>query len=79
MFCRSDLNSLQFQLTFSIPKISAVAHYRSSGVLIMVQATGGGEYWGEYGKQLTTRKNNTFIKHILSTITLLYYFLYRGS
>ena len=45
---RSDLNSLQFQLTFSIPKISAVAHYRSSGVLIMVQATGGGEYWGEY-------------------------------
>lgn len=44
----------------------------------MVQATGGGEYWGEYGKQLTTRKNNTFIKHI-STITLLYYFLYRGS
>ncbi|KAL4089578.1 hypothetical protein QTP88_024591 [Uroleucon formosanum] len=45
---RSDLNSLQFQLTFSIPKISALAHYRSSGVLIMVQATGGGEYWGEY-------------------------------
>ncbi|XP_050548946.1 protein takeout [Daktulosphaira vitifoliae] len=45
---RSDLNSLQFQLTFSIPKISATAHYRSSGVLIMVQATGGGEYWGEY-------------------------------
>lgn len=49
---RSDLNSLQFQLTFSIPKISATAHYRSSGVLIMVQATGGGEYWGEYGKIL---------------------------
>ncbi|NP_001191889.1 juvenile hormone binding protein-like precursor [Acyrthosiphon pisum] len=45
---RSDLNTLQFQLTFSIPKISAIAHYRSSGVLIMVQATGGGEYWGEY-------------------------------
>lgn len=50
LFYRSDLNSLQFQLTFSIPKISATAHYRSSGVLIMVQATGGGEYWGEYGK-----------------------------
>lgn len=44
----------------------------------MVQATGGGEYWGEYGKQLTARKNNTFIKHI-STITLLYHCLYRGS
>lgn len=51
LFYRSDLNTLQFQLTFSIPKISAVAHYRSSGVLIMVQATGGGEYWGEYGKE----------------------------
>lgn len=22
----------------------------------MVQATGGGEYWGEYGKQLTNRR-----------------------
>lgn len=54
---RSDLNSLQFQLTFSIPKISATAHYRSSGVLIMVQATGGGEYWGEYGKISHTKKN----------------------
>lgn len=76
MFYRSDLNSLQFQLTFSIPKISAVAHYRSSGVLIMVQATGGGEYWGEYGKQHTPRKINTCIKH-MSTITS-YYYLYRG-
>lgn len=53
LFYRSDLNSLQFQLTFSIPKISATANYRSSGVLIMVQATGGGEYWGEYGETYT--------------------------
>ncbi|KAL1140598.1 hypothetical protein AAG570_000528, partial [Ranatra chinensis] len=45
---RSDINSLQFQLSISIPKISAKAHYQSSGVLIMVQASGGGDYWGEY-------------------------------
>uniref|UniRef100_A0A1B6E0H0 Protein takeout n=1 Tax=Clastoptera arizonana TaxID=38151 RepID=A0A1B6E0H0_9HEMI len=45
---RSDLDTLQFQLSFYIPKISARAYYRSTGVLIMVQASGGGEYWGEY-------------------------------
>jgi hypothetical protein len=47
---RTDLDSLQFQLSFYIPKISARAHYKSSGVLIMVQASGGGDYWGEYGE-----------------------------
>ncbi|XKL60767.1 hypothetical protein PGB90_007824 [Kerria lacca] len=47
---RSDLNTLQFQLSFTVPKISVRAKYRSSGVLIMVQASGGGDYWGEYGK-----------------------------
>lgn len=41
---------MQFQLSFTIPKISVLAKYRSSGVLIMVQASGGGDYWGEYGK-----------------------------
>ncbi|KDR14113.1 protein takeout isoform X2 [Zootermopsis nevadensis] len=45
---RTDLNSLQFQVSFYIPKITARAHYKSSGVLIMVQASGGGDYWGEY-------------------------------
>lgn len=45
---RTDLDSLQFQLSFFIPKISARAHYKSSGVLIMVQASGGGDYWGQY-------------------------------
>lgn len=45
---RSDLSSNQFQFTFYVPKISVRGHYRSSGVLIMVPATGGGEYWGEY-------------------------------
>ncbi|XP_008482109.1 uncharacterized protein LOC103518801, partial [Diaphorina citri] len=47
---RSDLSTNQFQFTFYVPKISVRGHYRSSGVLIMVPATGGGEYWGEYGK-----------------------------
>uniref|UniRef100_A0A023F804 Putative odorant binding protein n=1 Tax=Triatoma infestans TaxID=30076 RepID=A0A023F804_TRIIF len=45
---RSDLDTLQLQLTFFIPKISVRAHYRSSGVLILVQASGGGDYWGKY-------------------------------
>ncbi|CAG9829517.1 unnamed protein product [Diabrotica balteata] len=31
-----------------IPKITAKAKYESSGVLILVQASGGGNYWGEY-------------------------------
>lgn len=47
---RTDLDTLQFQLSFFIPKIMAQARYRSSGVLIMVKASGGGEYWGEYGE-----------------------------
>lgn len=70
MFYRSDLNSLQFQFTFSIPKISAVAHYRSSGVLIMVQATGGGEYWGEYGKEHKARILILTFKHAYHNLLL---------
>jgi hypothetical protein len=45
---RTDIESLQFQITFEIPKIKVKAQYRSSGVLLLVQASGGGEYWGEY-------------------------------
>ncbi|KAB0798321.1 hypothetical protein PPYR_09318 [Photinus pyralis] len=45
---RSDLDSHQFQFTLFIPHISARAKYVSSGVLILVQASGGGDYWGEY-------------------------------
>lgn len=45
---RSDLDTYQFQLTLSIPHISATARYRSSGVLLLVRASGGGDYWGEY-------------------------------
>lgn len=45
---RSDLDTMQFQLSFTIPRISVNAKYRSSGVLIMVQASGGGDYWGIY-------------------------------
>lgn len=49
-FFRSDIDTLQFQMTFDIPKINVKAQYRSSGVLILVQASGAGEYWGEYRK-----------------------------
>jgi hypothetical protein len=43
-------DEVQLQLALSIPKIRAVAKYRSSGTLILVQASGAGDYWGEYGK-----------------------------
>lgn len=48
---RSDLDTLQFQLSIYIPHIAVRAQYRSSGVLILVRASGGGDYWGEYGKK----------------------------
>uniref|UniRef100_A0A1B0CU12 Putative hemolymph juvenile hormone binding protein tabanus bromius n=1 Tax=Lutzomyia longipalpis TaxID=7200 RepID=A0A1B0CU12_LUTLO len=44
----SDVDTLQFQLTMEIPKIKVRAQYRSSGVLILVQASGAGDYWGQY-------------------------------
>lgn len=43
-------DEVQLQLAFSIPRIRAAARYRSSGTLILVQASGAGDYWGEYGK-----------------------------
>lgn len=43
-------DEVQLQLALSIPKIRAAAKYRSSGTLILVQASGAGDYWGEYGK-----------------------------
>lgn len=46
---RSDIDTLQFQMTFEIPHIRVKAQYRSSGVLILVKASGAGDYWGEYG------------------------------
>ena len=64
-FFRSDLESLQFQLTCEIPRIKVRAQYRSTGVLILVKASGAGEYWGEYGEykygHLTAHK--TFCKY----------------
>jgi len=45
---RSDLETLQFQLTCEIPRIRVKAQYRSTGVLILVKASGAGDYWGEY-------------------------------
>uniref|UniRef100_A0A1A9ZXR3 Protein takeout n=1 Tax=Glossina pallidipes TaxID=7398 RepID=A0A1A9ZXR3_GLOPL len=44
----SDLETLQFQLTCEIPRIKVKAQYRSSGILILVKASGAGDYWGEY-------------------------------
>ncbi|KAJ8673662.1 hypothetical protein QAD02_004924 [Eretmocerus hayati] len=41
-------DEVQLQLALSIPKIKAAAKYRSSGTLILVQASGAGDYWGEY-------------------------------
>lgn len=38
-------------MTFEIPHIRVRAQYRSSGVLILVKASGAGDYWGEYGIQ----------------------------
>ncbi|KAG6448018.1 protein takeout [Manduca sexta] len=45
---RSDLETHQFQLTLYSPHISTRARYQSSGVLLLVRASGGGDYWGEY-------------------------------
>ncbi|XP_012274864.1 protein takeout [Orussus abietinus] len=41
-------DEVQLQLALSIPKIRAAARYQSSGRLILVQASGHGDYWGEY-------------------------------
>ncbi|XP_012537967.1 protein takeout [Monomorium pharaonis] len=41
-------DEVQLQLAFSVPRIRAAAKYRSSGTLILVQASGAGDYWGEY-------------------------------
>ncbi|PSN50120.1 hypothetical protein C0J52_04721 [Blattella germanica] len=54
---RTDLDTLQFQISFYFPRITARAHYRSSGVLIMVKASGGGDYWGEYGEYGSRERN----------------------
>lgn len=51
------MESLQFQLTCEIPRIKVRAQYRSTGVLILVKASGAGEYWGEYGKNNYSNSN----------------------
>lgn len=58
-FSSSDVDTLQFQLTLEIPKIKVRAQYRSSGVLILVQASGAGDYWGQYG-EITRSKAQFF-------------------
>lgn len=47
-------------MTFEIPKIRAKAQYKSSGVLILVRASGAGDYWGEYGKLEIVHRFNYF-------------------
>lgn len=42
-------DEVQIQLALTIPTIKVKAQYRSSGTLILVQASGAGDYWGEYG------------------------------
>lgn len=41
-------DEVQIQLALTIPTIKVRAQYRSSGTLILVQASGAGDYWGEY-------------------------------
>lgn len=64
IFCRrSDLETHQFQLTMFGPHISARARYRSSGVLLLVRASGGGDYWGEYGESMVLSLFYTFVRY----------------
>lgn len=53
-------DEVQMQLALSIPKIRATAKYRSSGTLILVKASGSGDYWGEYG--MKKKISNNFVK-----------------
>lgn len=62
---RSDIDTLQFQMTFEIPKIKVKANYESSGVLILVQASGSGNYWGEYGEILYYEVRNPMVTDVL--------------
>lgn len=43
-------------MTFEIPHIRVKAQYQSSGVLILVKASGAGDYWGEYGMLFSLNK-----------------------
>lgn len=47
---RSNISDSEvlLQVFLDIPKIRAIAKYRSSGTLVLVQASGAGDYWGEY-------------------------------
>lgn len=61
-------------MTFDIPKIKVRADYESSGVLILVQASGSGQYWGEYGKSAVLLLFNNYIL-LISGARLALYFL----
>ncbi|KAG8235712.1 hypothetical protein J437_LFUL015816 [Ladona fulva] len=69
---RSNVDAIEFQMAIKIPKIRAKANYRSSGVLIVVKASGGGDYWGVYegvravidfaGEKYTGSDGETYVK-----------------
>jgi hypothetical protein len=65
-FCnlRSDIDSLQFQLTFEIPVIKTRAQYSSTGVLLLIKASGHGDYWGEYREYFEEISKYVFNKTI---------------
>ncbi|XP_070504021.1 protein takeout-like isoform X1 [Chironomus tepperi] len=45
---RSDIDTYQFQLTYEIPRIRVRSNFESSGVLLLIKASGNGDYWGDY-------------------------------
>lgn len=49
-------------MTFEIPHIRVKAKYQSSGVLILMKASGAGDYWGEYGNILLKIKYEGYTK-----------------
>lgn len=65
-------DEVQIQLALSIPRIRAAAKYRSSGKLILVQASGAGDYWGQYGKKhFNLEKNCMFLKLLYLVLIII--------
>ncbi|XP_046393514.1 uncharacterized protein LOC124161270 [Ischnura elegans] len=68
----ADFDKMEIQMAFKIPRIRAKANYRSSGVLLVVKASGGGDYWGVYdgvrvvvdflGTKYTGEDGKTYVK-----------------
>lgn len=56
-------DEIQLQIAISVPKIHATAKYTSSGTLILIQASGAGDYWGEYGKFLNSSLDTPYLHY----------------